>query len=74
MYILVVIFLQSIFLIINFPSLRLWSDPLDDHETEIVPKEVFSRMSSYRNRLIQLGLKPEPIFPKFCAQNQNECV
>lgn len=30
-------------------------------------------MSIYRNRLVSLGLKAEPIFPKYCAQNQEEC-
>lgn len=55
-------------------SSRLWSDPADDHETDIVPKEVFHRMSVFRNRLIQYGLKAEPIFPKYCAQNQDECI
>lgn len=39
-----------------------------------MPKEVFNRMSVFRNRLIQYGLKAEPIFPKYCAQNQDECI
>lgn len=53
---------------------RLWSDPQDEHDYEGVPKETFNRMSAYRNRLMLLGLKAEPIFPRYCAQNQNECI
>lgn len=53
---------------------RLWSDPVEEHDFETVPKEVFGRMSMFRNRLVQLGLKAEPIFPKYCSQNQNECI
>lgn len=53
---------------------RLWSDPIDDHDSETVPKELFTRMSIFRNRLVQFGLKAEPLFPKYCAQNQDECA
>ena len=53
---------------------RLWSDPQDEHEYDTIPKETFHRFSIFRNRLVQLGLKAEPIFPKYCAQNQDECV
>ena len=31
-------------------------------------------MSVFRNHLLELGLRAEPIFPKYCAQNQDECV
>lgn len=53
---------------------RLWTDPIEDREVDVVPKQVFNRFSVFRSRLVDLGLKAEPIFPKFCAQNQNECV
>lgn len=53
---------------------RLWSDPDEDNEYESLPKEVFNRMSVFRSRLLQLGLKAEPIFPKYCTQNQDECL
>jgi beta-hexosaminidase Fdl len=53
---------------------RLWSDPSDEHESDPVQKDTFSRMSVFRNRLVQLGIQAEPIFPKYCAQNQDECV
>lgn len=53
---------------------RLWSDPIDEHDTDVVPKQVFNRMSVFRRRLVDMGIKAEPIFPKFCTQNQNECV
>ncbi|KAM7345315.1 beta acetylhexosaminidase fused lobes isoform 2-T2 [Cochliomyia hominivorax] len=53
---------------------RLWSDPDDEHDMDAVPQEVFKRMSVFRNRLVELGLKAEPIFPKYCAQNPGECI
>ncbi|XP_037946614.1 probable beta-hexosaminidase fdl [Teleopsis dalmanni] len=53
---------------------RLWSDPDDKHELDIVPQDAFRRISIFRNRLVELGLKAEPIFPKFCAQNPGECI
>lgn len=56
------------------PFYRLWSDPDDDHDTEIIPKETFSRLSIIRNRLVGFGIEAEPLFPKYCAQNQDECL
>ncbi|XP_055379394.1 probable beta-hexosaminidase fdl isoform X2 [Condylostylus longicornis] len=53
---------------------RLWTDPDDEHDFDAVPREVFSRMGVFRNRLIELDIKAEPIFPKYCAQNPGECV
>lgn len=52
---------------------RLWSDP-DTESHYAISKETFKRFSIFRNRLVQLGIKAEPIFPKYCAQNQDECV
>lgn len=53
---------------------RLWTDPDDEHDMDAVPREVFGRMSVFRNRLVELGIKAEPIFPKYCAQNPGECL
>lgn len=53
---------------------RLWSDPSDSNDLDLVPKETFSRLSIFRNRLVQFGLNAEPLFPKYCAQNQDECL
>lgn len=53
---------------------RLWSDPPSMSSIDSVPQETFSRMSSFRNRLLQMGIKAEPIFPKYCSQNPNECL
>ncbi|XP_058837708.1 probable beta-hexosaminidase fdl isoform X2 [Topomyia yanbarensis] len=53
---------------------RLWTDPVEEIYSESVPKETFNRMSVFRNHLLELGLRAEPIFPKYCAQNQDECV
>lgn len=53
---------------------RLWTDPENTNDPETIPRDIFSRMSVFRNRLLHLGLKPEPIFPKYCAQNPDECI
>ncbi|KRF78418.1 uncharacterized protein Dvir_GJ18228, isoform C [Drosophila virilis] len=53
---------------------RLWSDPNDDHDFDIVPPEVFRRISLFRNRLVELGIKAEALFPKYCVQNPGECI
>lgn len=53
---------------------RLWSDPSDGNDIDLVPKETFSRLSIFRNRLVEFGLAAEPLFPKYCAQNQDECL
>lgn len=52
---------------------RLWSDPNDENDYSIA-KETFRRISTLRNRLVQLGIKAEAIFPKYCSQNQDECL
>ncbi|KAH8308772.1 hypothetical protein KR059_001492, partial [Drosophila kikkawai] len=53
---------------------RLWSDPSDDHDIDIVPPDVFRRISLFRNRLVELGIRAEALFPKYCAQNPGECI
>ncbi|XP_035793612.1 probable beta-hexosaminidase fdl isoform X1 [Anopheles albimanus] len=53
---------------------RLWTDPVEERYSDTVPLETYNRMSVFRNRLLELGLRAEPIFPKYCAQNQDECV
>uniref|UniRef100_A0A182JNH4 beta-N-acetylhexosaminidase n=1 Tax=Anopheles christyi TaxID=43041 RepID=A0A182JNH4_9DIPT len=53
---------------------RLWTDPTEERYSESVPLEVYNRMSVFRNHLLELGLRAEPIFPKYCVQNQDECV
>lgn len=53
---------------------RLWTDPDDEHDVDAVSREVFSRIAVFRNRMVELGFKAEPIFPKYCAQNPGECI
>ncbi|BFG03971.1 probable beta-hexosaminidase fdl [Drosophila madeirensis] len=53
---------------------RLWSDPSDDHDLDIMAPEVFRRISLFRTRLVELGIKAEALFPKYCAQNPGECI
>jgi len=53
---------------------RLWTDPSDDHDMDIVPPDVFRRISLFRNRLVELGIRAEALFPKYCAQNPGECI
>lgn len=50
---------------------RLWSDP----EANVINnKETINRFSIFRTRFLHLGLKSEAIFPKYCEQNENECM
>lgn len=50
---------------------RLWSDPpLND----ISAKETINRFSIFHARFLELGLKSDAIFPKYCEQNENECM
>ncbi|XP_028129769.2 probable beta-hexosaminidase fdl isoform X2 [Diabrotica virgifera virgifera] len=47
---------------------RLWSDiPIFDS------KDVFTRISTQRERLIQRGLKAEATWPEWCTQNPGKC-
>jgi len=52
---------------------RLWSDPVKVGFDSVSP-DVFSRMSLLRDRLVLYGIQAEPIFPKYCSQNPNECL
>lgn len=50
---------------------RLWSDP----GTNVInDKETINRFSIFHTRFLDLGLKSEAIFPKYCEQNENECM
>uniref|UniRef100_A0A1A9WED6 beta-N-acetylhexosaminidase n=1 Tax=Glossina brevipalpis TaxID=37001 RepID=A0A1A9WED6_9MUSC len=44
----------------------LWSDPKQNIS-------VFERMSIFRNRLVEFGIKAEAIYPQYCVQNPGEC-
>lgn len=67
-------FLEFLFPVKTVFPFRLWTDPLENQETDVVPKEVFNRMSVLRNRLVDWGIGAEAIFPKFCSQSQQECL
>jgi hexosaminidase len=47
---------------------RLWSDP-----NEPPSQKTINRFSIFHTRFLQLGLKADAIFPKYCEQNQEEC-
>lgn len=47
---------------------RLWSDPL----TLAMAAE--SRFYRHRERLVNRGLKPEAVTPKWCALNEGACT
>ncbi|XP_032306984.1 probable beta-hexosaminidase fdl isoform X2 [Drosophila ananassae] len=49
---------------------RLWTDPNE----KVVSPKVFRRISLFRNRLVELGIRAEALFPKYCAQNPGECI
>lgn len=50
---------------------RLWSDP---PQRDISDKETINRFSLFHKRFLELGLKSDAIFPKYCEQNENECL
>ncbi|CAG9806447.1 unnamed protein product [Chironomus riparius] len=49
---------------------RLWSDP----QSSVIPKETVNRFSIFHKRFQSLGLKSDALFPKYCEQNEEECI
>lgn len=49
---------------------RLWSDP----NIKDIPNETIYRFSIFHKRFEALGLKSDALFPKYCEQNEGECL
>lgn len=49
---------------------RMWTDP----KNSVIPKETVNRFSVFQRRFLSLGLKSDAIFPKYCEQNEEECI
>lgn len=49
---------------------RLWSDP----DSIVIPKDTVDRFSIFQKRFHALGLKADALFPKYCEQNEEECM
>ncbi|XP_060530848.1 probable beta-hexosaminidase fdl [Cylas formicarius] len=53
---------------------RVWTDPPLDLSTYSIQEDVYTRLSTQRERLAARGLKPESLWPKWCAQNPGMCL
>ncbi|KAL1493804.1 hypothetical protein ABEB36_009492 [Hypothenemus hampei] len=53
---------------------RLWTDPQLDTTTYIILEDVYTRLTTHRERLISRGLKPEAMWPSYCTQNPGMCL
>lgn len=53
---------------------RVWSDPQLDINTFSIPEDVYTRLSTHRERLVSRGLNAEAIWPNWCSQNPGMCL
>ncbi|XP_066259526.1 probable beta-hexosaminidase fdl isoform X2 [Euwallacea similis] len=53
---------------------RLWTDPQLDTTTYMIQEDVYTRLTTHRERLIARGLKPEAMWPTWCSQNPGMCL
>lgn len=55
---------------------RLWSDPALGGAEDLlsVQEDVYTRLTTHRNRLVRRGLKPEAMWPFWCTQNPGQCL
>lgn len=54
-------------------SERLWSDPPASRNF-LIPEDVYTRLSTHRERLVGRGLQAEALWPQWCAQNPGMCL
>ncbi|XP_068217160.1 chitooligosaccharidolytic beta-N-acetylglucosaminidase-like [Palaemon carinicauda] len=50
---------------------RLWTDPLHNSLNEFDPPE--RRLNIHRERMVQRGIRADPLQPEICLQDQNAC-
>ncbi|KAF5280313.1 hypothetical protein FQR65_LT03122 [Abscondita terminalis] len=54
---------------------RLWNDPpLDTYSMPTLSEDVYTRLSTHRDRLISRGLVAEALWPQWCSQNPGMCL
>lgn len=53
---------------------RLWTDPQLDTTTYMIQEDVYTRLTTHRERLISRGIKPEAMWPAWCTQNPGMCL
>ncbi|KAF7283897.1 beta acetylhexosaminidase fused lobes isoform X2 [Rhynchophorus ferrugineus] len=53
---------------------RVWTDPQLDLATFSIHEDVYTRLSTQRDRLISKGLKAEAMWPTWCSQNPGMCL
>lgn len=53
---------------------RVWSDPQLDVATYNIQEDVYTRLSTHRDRLVSRGLNAEALWPSWCTQNPGMCL
>ncbi|XP_049818252.1 probable beta-hexosaminidase fdl isoform X3 [Aethina tumida] len=53
---------------------RVWSDPHLDVSTFIILEDVYTRLNTHRDRLVNKGLQAEALWPAWCKQNPGMCL
>lgn len=53
---------------------RLWTDPAVDADYLSVNEDVYTRLNTHRERLMDRGLRAEALWPKWCLQNPGMCL
>ncbi|XP_018567795.1 probable beta-hexosaminidase fdl [Anoplophora glabripennis] len=53
---------------------RVWSDPQLDMSTYAIQEDVYTRLSTHRDRLVGRGLSAEALWPSWCTQNPGMCL
>ncbi|XP_017781982.1 PREDICTED: probable beta-hexosaminidase fdl isoform X2 [Nicrophorus vespilloides] len=53
---------------------RVWSDPPVDRSSMSINEDVYTRLSTHRDRLISRGLAAEALWPQWCSQNPGMCL
>nr|XP_023022857.1 probable beta-hexosaminidase fdl isoform X1 [Leptinotarsa decemlineata] len=53
---------------------RVWSDPQLDLATLNIQEDVYTRLSTQRDRLVSRGIGAEALWPEWCTQNPGMCL
>ncbi|KAJ8972724.1 hypothetical protein NQ317_000809 [Molorchus minor] len=53
---------------------RMWTDPPLDMTTFNIQEDVYTRLSTHRDRLVRRGINAEALWPAWCTQNPGMCL
>ncbi|KAJ8962860.1 hypothetical protein NQ318_001265 [Aromia moschata] len=53
---------------------RVWTDPQLDMATYSIQEDVYTRLSTHRDRLAARGIGAEALWPTWCTQNPGMCL